>query len=68
MRKFQCLLFVLKRSYICYYIICMTVPLIDVKRFYRAPVLLANYISKKGFFGNYSPNLPANLITIYLDQ
>ena len=27
MRKFQCLLFVLKRSYICYYIICMTVPL-----------------------------------------
>ena len=27
MRKFQCSLFVLKRSYICYYIICMTVPL-----------------------------------------
>ena len=27
MRYFQCLLFVLKRSYICYYIICMTVPL-----------------------------------------
>ena len=27
MRKFQCLLFVLKRSYIGYYIICMTVPL-----------------------------------------
>ena len=27
MRKFQCLLFVLKQSYICYYIICMTVPL-----------------------------------------
>ena len=27
MRKFQCLLFVLKRSCICYYIICMTVPL-----------------------------------------
>ena len=26
MRKFQFLLFVLKRSYICYYIICMTVP------------------------------------------
>ena len=25
--KFQCLLFVLKRSYICYYKICMTVPL-----------------------------------------
>ena len=28
MRKFQCLLFVLKRTYISYYIICMTVPLI----------------------------------------
>ena len=27
MRKFPCLLFVLKRSYIYYYIICMTVPL-----------------------------------------
>ena len=27
MRKFQFLLFVLKQSYICYYIICMTVPL-----------------------------------------
>ena len=27
MRKFQGFLFVLKRSYICYYIICMTVPL-----------------------------------------
>ena len=27
MRKFQCSLFVLKRSHICYYIICMTVPL-----------------------------------------
>ena len=28
MRKFQCSSFVLKRSYICYYLICMTVPLI----------------------------------------
>ena len=28
MRKFQCLLFVLKRSYMCYYIICITVPLL----------------------------------------
>ena len=27
MRKCQCLFFVLQRSYICYYIICMTVPL-----------------------------------------
>ena len=30
MRKFHCLLLVLKRSYNCYYIICMTVPLIFV--------------------------------------
>ena len=29
MQKFQCLLFVLKRPYICYYIICKTVPLND---------------------------------------
>ena len=28
MRKSQCLLFALKLSYICCYIICMTVPLI----------------------------------------
>ena len=27
MRNFQCLLLVWKQSYICYYIICMTVPL-----------------------------------------
>ena len=27
MRNFQCLLFVLKRSFICYPTICMTVPL-----------------------------------------
>ena len=27
MRKFQCLLSVLKQSYICYYVFCMTVPL-----------------------------------------
>ena len=27
MRKVQCLLFVLKQSYIFYYIVCMTVPL-----------------------------------------
>ena len=30
MRKFHCLLLVLKRSYNWYYIICMTVPLIFV--------------------------------------
>ena len=27
MRKFQGLLFVLEQSYICYYVICMTLPL-----------------------------------------
>ena len=27
MRKFHCSLFVLKRSYICYYMLSMTVPL-----------------------------------------
>ena len=27
MQKFQCLLFVLKQSHICYYIICMNVRL-----------------------------------------
>ena len=37
--------------------------LIDVKRFYNTLVLLANYISKKVFYGNYGPNLPANLIS-----
>ena len=28
MQKLPCFLFVLKRSYICYYVICMTIPLI----------------------------------------
>ena len=30
MRNFQCLLSVLKRIYIYYYIICMTVPLMQI--------------------------------------
>ena len=30
MRKFQCLLFVLKQSCICYYVICMTVALRNI--------------------------------------
>ena len=30
MRKIRCLLFVLKRSYICYYIICMTAHLMGL--------------------------------------
>ena len=29
MRKSQCLLFMLKRTYICYFLICITVPLIE---------------------------------------
>ena len=32
MRKFTCLLFVLKRSYIHYYIVCMTAPLSQQKQ------------------------------------
>ena len=32
MRKFQCLLFVLKGSYICYYIIWMTAPLTNTPK------------------------------------
>ena len=45
MRKFQCLLSELKRSYICYFIICMTVPLIwkfvfVKKESLRAPTLV----------------------------
>ena len=32
MRKFQHLLLLLKRSYICYHIICMTVPLLTANR------------------------------------
>ena len=33
MRKFQCLLLVLKQSYICYDIICMAVTLKDLLSF-----------------------------------
>ena len=40
MRKFHCLLFVLKRSYICYYIIWMTVPLNFKKNVYVFVVFL----------------------------
>ena len=45
MRKIQCLLIVLKRSYICYYMICMTILL----RSARTPlhiVFLERYISQ----------------------
>ena len=35
MLKFQCLLSVLKRSYICYCTICMTVPLKLKKKFHK---------------------------------
>ena len=39
MRKLQCFLFVLKRSYICYYIICMTVPLIM-----ESPTIIVSFL------------------------
>ena len=50
MRKFQCSLFVLKRSYICYYLICMTVPLIK------------NLANKKDFLAALFP--PNSLISL----
>ena len=39
MRKLQCFLFVLKRSYISYYIICMTVPLIM-----ESPTIIVSFL------------------------
>ena len=47
MRKFECLLFVLKRSYICYYMICMTVPLIR-----KFEMLYATETKDKKFHSN----------------
>ena len=40
MQKFPCLLFVLKRSFICYYITCMNVPLIIIKNKKTIPILM----------------------------
>ena len=43
MRKFQCLLFVLKSMYVCYYIIYMTVPV----RSYLYDGLVNDFIKKE---------------------
>ena len=51
MRKFQCLLFVLKRSYICYYIICMTVPL-SFKCLLKSIMKMQNLHKTKHFLRN----------------
>ena len=45
MPKFQCLLFVLQQSYICYYNICMTVTLSEISPYKR--ILLKNQNLKK---------------------
>ena len=47
MQKLQFLLFVLKRSYICYNIICMTVPLNQL--FIRRSYTEINFFKKKWF-------------------
>ena len=54
MRKFQCLLFVLKRSYICYYVICMTVPL-------KVDKILENIRGGVHFFSKVAGCNPATL-------
>ena len=46
MRTFQCLIFVLKRSYICYYIICVTVPLIAKMWFNESDIPFATHVYK----------------------
>ena len=43
MRKFHCLLFVLMRSYIYYYIICMIVPLIYIASVFAVYYLLKTF-------------------------
>ena len=43
LQKFQCLLFVLKQSCICYYIICRTVPLIITARILYDPMITQNF-------------------------
>ena len=48
MRKFHCLLFVLKRSHICYYIICMTVPLTNLQNSQRKHLCQSLFFNKVG--------------------
>ena len=49
MRKFQCLLFVLKQSYICYYIICMT-TFSSIMNAESSTTLYENYFLSKCFW------------------
>ena len=66
MRKFQCLLFVLKPSYICYYIICVTVATFKSELSHSQVVVVlhtetsqvicsANQVN--GFYMKYNTNL-----------
>ena len=54
MRKFQRLFFVLKRSYISYYLICMTVPL-RFKLCIINDIFLANYSTLRSV--RFQPNI-----------
>ena len=59
MRKSQCLLLVLKRSYISHYIICMTVPLIKLINAERLTnegsllILLTTRVLNTGYYRVY---------------
>ena len=46
MRAFQCLFFALKRSYICYYTIFKTVPLIAKVWFNESDIPFATHVYK----------------------
>ena len=65
LRKFQCLLFALKRSYICYYIACMTVPLRQLKVL-KVGILVYNIFNGFINWGNKlkSANVKNNKIKI----
>ena len=70
MRKFQCLLFVLKRSYILYYIICMTVPLNALlSKFKVLPVvgILCHELPQPGI-GNYTQVSNYHMLVIWMTK
>ena len=54
MQKFQRLLLLLKRSYICYYIICMTVPLKAIKKYSAHPSILNIFILNNFILQNFN--------------
>ena len=66
MRKFQCFLFMLKRSYVCFYIVCMTVPLmsivdLDLKINYYTKIYffaISKQILTQEYFYWYGPSWP----------